>query len=428
MPGSRVIIVGAGAAGLMAAHELASSGVNAILLEARDRVGGRIHTRRVPDMRRPLELGAEFVHGRPKQTWEIIRAANLTVYDVSEEHWHLHRGRAQHLHDFWERVAHVMSPLKRLRRDLSFAEFLTTRARGSPDAKTLAASFVEGFDAADLNVISAQSLADEQETLESDEDKQFRLAEGQDALLGHLITTDSETRLRTMVESIRWRRRRAEISVRSPGGKRATIDASQVILTLPIALLASRAVRFDPPLPRLTRQAIAQIASGPVVKIVLNFREPFWEELHRGKFRDMSFLHERGSPVPTWWTMLPLRTTILTGWAGGPAASKLAGRGQRAIIETAIGAISKMLRIPVRRTRAMLRSSHAYDWQSDPFARGAYSYLRIGGLEAREHLARPIEQTLFFAGEATDTSGQAATVAGALASGRRAARQLLRVL
>jgi monoamine oxidase len=434
----RVIIIGAGAAGLMAARELLAAGVSPVtVLEARDRIGGRIFTSRPTDMSIPLELGAEFVHGKPDATWELIRQNKLVAYDVAENHWQVRGRRAHKLGDFWGEVEDVMKPLKRLRADISFAEFLRNRARGSAAAKSLAASFVEGFDAANLDQISARSLADEQESLAGEESTQFRLVGGQDQLLHVLIDRAPvpEIRLRTTVASVRWSRGRVSVGTPDGNGKRATFDASHVIMTFPVGVLSSGAIRLDPPLPAMHRDAISRIASGPVVKVVLNFGEPWWEDaklqvLPRGQtLKEMSFLHDRASAVPTWWTSLPIRSTALTGWAGGPAAEKLAAAGDElAIIDVAVKALSRMLRISPRSLRAKLRSAHAYDWQRDALARGAYSYLRISAGNARATLARPIDQTLFLAGEATDTTGQAGTVAGALASGRRAARQVLRSL
>jgi monoamine oxidase len=118
---------------------------------------------------------------------------------------------------------------------------------------------------------------------------------------------------------------------------------------------------------------------------------------------------------------------MLVGWAGGPPADALAGRGTDAIIDAAISALAKGLRMPRRRVASLVVGGWTHDWRSDPHARGAYSYVRVGGLGSGRRLARPVEGTLFFAGEATeeDLSG---TVEGALASGLRAARQVDKAL
>ena len=431
-----VLILGAGAAGLAAAHDLARVGRRVLVLEARDRVGGRIHTVHDRAWPVPVELGAEFVHGRPEATWDILRAANLPAYDVAENHFHLWRGRLRPAGDFWERLQRVMRGVGRLKRDVTFAEYLRRiRDPRLRDEKVLAAMFVEGFDAAHLDRISAKSLAAEQEQVGAGA-TQFRLPGGYDGVPRYLIASaglGQSIRLDTFVARVRWRRGRVEMTDRLG----ARFVARRAVVTLPVALLqpqsdpAYSAVRFEPEIDQ-TRQAAAMLGAGPVVKVVLRFREPFWEDVKlrsrlRGQsLRDMSFVHWRDGPFPTWWTTLPLRTPVLTGWAGGPKADALAGRGAAYVFDEALRTLATITRVPRRRIESLIEDRRACDWRSDPWARGAYSYVKVGGRAARARLARPLGQTLFFAGEATDTSGEAATVAGAIASGQRAAREVLR--
>ncbi len=120
----------------------------------------------------------------------------------------------------------------------------------------------------------------------------------------------------------------------------------------------------------------------------------------------------------------PLRLPMLTAWAGGPRALALAGLTKPALKRAAVESLGEIFGRRASKILVLLEGFHAYDWASDPLSRGAYSYVTVGGARAGR-LARPIEKTLFFAGEATDTSGQASTVAGALASGQRAAKELL---
>jgi monoamine oxidase len=239
-------------------------------------------------------------------------------------------------------------------------------------------------------------------------------------------------RLNAVVRAVRWRRGHVEAA--DERGRRFT--ARRAIVTLPVPLLQARddtrgAIRFEPEIDG-TRRAASMLAAGPVVKVILRFREPFWERRPStqpdGSLRDASFLHWRDGAFPTWWTTLPLRTPVLTGWAGGPKADALTGRGEGWILDAALRTLASIFGMSYRQVASRLDAAHACDWQSDPLSRGAYSYVRVGGGSARKQLARPVEQPLFFAGEATDTAGEAGTVAGALASGRRAAREVLRSL
>jgi monoamine oxidase len=137
-----------------------------------------------------------------------------------------------------------------------------------------------------------------------------------------------------------------------------------------------------------------------------------------------AFFHLPRAAFPTFWTMLPLRAPVLAAWAAGPAAANLAGASEAELVRTALGCLTKVF-CGSGRCVADFQGALLHDWQADPFACGAYSYVVAGGDTAREQLARPLKSTLFFAGEAAETGGESGTVAGALASGRRAAERVL---
>src|SRR6266568_3231374 len=146
MPRAAVIILGAGAAGMAAAAVLSENGVSTLILEARDRIGGRIHTINDAAFPIPIDLGAEYVHGDPEATWKIIREAKLIAHDVPFDHHELRGDRLVHLQSFSEEIVKVMSGVPKA--DLSFAEFLQKHKR-RPDlanARRLAIHFVQGFD------------------------------------------------------------------------------------------------------------------------------------------------------------------------------------------------------------------------------------------------------------------------------------------
>ena len=128
--------------------------------------------------------------------------------------------------------------------------------------------------------------------------------------------------------------------------------------------------------------------------------------------------------MPTFWTSLPLRTAVLTAWAGGPRARRLYAAGEAATIRRCLESLESIFgkRAGVR---AQFAGAWRHDWERDPYCHGAYSFVCAKGQGARASLARPLRGTLYFAGEATDVSGEAGTVAGALQSGARAAREVL---
>jgi monoamine oxidase len=227
---------------------------------------------------------------------------------------------------------------------------------------------------------------------------------------------------------VRWAKGAVEVAGTFIG-KPFRASAARAIITLPLGVLqlppnAPGAVRFNPP---LTEKEIAflGLASGPVIKVTLRFAHPFWEALDSGRYRDAAFFHSQKADFPTFWTQMPLRAPLLVAWAGGPRALRVANNAApEEVVERAVAALQALFgkRCNVAQE---LEAAYYHDWQQDPFARGAYSYVTVGGDNARRLLATPIANTLFFAGEATDTEGEAATVAGALQSGARAAREVL---
>ncbi|HEX5048730.1 MAG TPA: FAD-dependent oxidoreductase, partial [Gammaproteobacteria bacterium] len=186
---------------------------------------------------------------------------------------------------------------------------------------------------------------------------------------------------------------------------------------------AQGAVAFEPALDA-KRKAFAGLESGSVLKVILKFRNAFWEELDGGRYEDAAFFHAPGAAFPTFWSALPVRAPLLCAWCAGPNAARLSGRAETTIVRAALDGARAVFGARAGVARR-LEASFVHDWQADPFARGAYCYVTVGGRHAREGLAEPLRGTLFFAGEAAATSGESGTVAGALQSGERAAEQWL---
>src|ERR1043165_3603798 len=159
-----VIIIGAGAAGLNAARILSRNGCSVEILEARNRLGGRILTHRDGKLGKAIEMGAEFVHGRPDATWKLLRESGLVAIDLPFDHRVRRRGRLIKLPDAEMELGKVMRGLVQIgRRDMSFADYLRQHhgKESNAEARDFTVNFVQGFDAADPERISAKSLAEE---------------------------------------------------------------------------------------------------------------------------------------------------------------------------------------------------------------------------------------------------------------------------
>jgi monoamine oxidase len=431
-----VVIIGAGFAGLAAAAGLRKSGLSVLILEARDHIGGRAWTRHEPDLAAPIELGAEFIHGRVCDTFELLREVGQAALDTSGAHWTLRDGQlTQNTEDVFGQIQQALERSKILEQpDMPFEQWLrgSDRYGLSPAAAALARVFVEGFDAADPTQVSTHFVAREWGAGGMLDSPQFRPLGGYSsvlaALAGVLDRRQVRLQLQTRVREVRWAAGSVQIDALFLD-QPFDVQATCVIVTLPLGVLQAPAgtegaVRFVPALDA-KRSALEALVSGPVLKLNLRFRSAFWDELDGGKFHDAAFFHSAETPFPTFWTPRPLRAPLLTAWVAGPKAARLSTCATPDIVRQALASLASLFG---ERADADLQLEAAclHNWQTDPLARGAYSYLKAGGGNARSALAQPLADTLFFAGEATDTQDQAATVTGALRSGERVAREVAR--
>ncbi|HEX6964147.1 MAG TPA: FAD-dependent oxidoreductase, partial [Gemmatimonadaceae bacterium] len=282
-----VIIVGAGAAGLAAANVLCDGSTECIVLEARERMGGRIHTEWAPDRMMPIELGAEFVHGSAPPIQRLTERHALRVLDIAGDRFVRSGSRLRPAHDLWARIDRVLHRLDPDRDpDRSLAEALRAHRRTLSSAdRTMTAQFVEGFDAADPKVVSEQWLT---RTSPPGHDvhamRLGRLVDGYGALIDALARPIAErVRLSTMVTAVRWTRGRVEVEYRAGRAARhGRLAARAILITVPLGVLqappgSTGAIRFDPAVPALERASAAGVM-GPVVKVVMRFTDAFWLE------------------------------------------------------------------------------------------------------------------------------------------------------
>ena len=428
-----VIVIGAGAAGLVAAAELAETGLSVIVLEARDRIGGRIFTLNDLEQPFPIELGAEFIHGRPPEIMDALRQRKIPVSEVDGDNWCAQNGGLSSC-DFFSEVDEILQRMSSDGPDESFANFLKRCCPdSSSDAKKHALSYVSGFNAADPAQVSIHWLVRQMRAEEKIEgDRAFRARGGYQSLLNLLQQRVAKARIsvrtNTVVHRVVWHA--GNVSMDAVCSEQAIkLDASRVLLTVPLGVLQARggeagAIEFSPALPQEKLDSIAGMEMGKVLRVVLHFRERFWDRIrppdsNHKTLAQMSFLFSQDDWFPTWWTAMPDHFPIITGWAPWQSAERLKSESVP-VVTRALQTLGGLLGVGNSEMERFLEIAYFHDWQADPYSRGAYSYVKVGSADAPDGLSRPVKDTLFFAGEAADVTGNNGTVHGAIASARRA--------
>lgn len=421
-----IIVIGAGVAGLAAAGELAHAGFQVTVLEARERVGGRIHTIDPEGAGAPVELGAEFIHGRPQDLLSCLRDARASLEEVDGQAFCFEDNQLDPCpEEGGLTLLDELADYVRANGDMSFAEFLKRR-RPSEDQARRASAYVEGFNAAHADRIGIAALARQQEAEDAIQgDRAWRSTEGYDVLTLFLAQRAEQAGVRLMtrspVVSIEWARQR--VIVRTDAPNVGTIRGTHAVITLPLGVLQARAVRFIPD-PKHILKAADQMEAGSAERLVLVFRSAFWRERTPG----LGFLFSRDMTPATWWTQSPSSTPVLTAWFGGPKAEPIAAMEPGVLVANTLRSLERIYSLPDHALDEELRSWHMHEWQRDPYTRGGYSYAPAGAVGCSSQMAVPVDEVLFFAGEHTDTTGHWGTVHGALRSGVRAARQLMESL
>jgi len=431
-----VLVIGAGAAGLAAARALVDAGRRVIVLEARERIGGRVWTDR-SFAAIPVERGAEFIHGEQADSWALIHRAGLRTESFSR--WQGRRIVAEDGRLVGDELLQARPDLQRVFTleqqlaayqgpDCSLAEWLTAN-NFSPLAAHIADLRLAHANCATPETISVAELAHELKIADKGPGD-FHILDGYDRVLA-LLAEGLDIRLGTAASAIRWgedgvvietaetaeARRHADTQARdlrpaSPSRPISpALSARHAIITLPLALLQADVVAFDPPLPQAKRTAINALRMAPAMKLLLRFEERFWDA-------EMTFLTGR-DPVPVWWTIRH-DAPLLTGFITGPRAARLAAHGPENALEQGMAALTAIFGDTPRR---LFAAGEVVDWAADEWARGGYSSVPPGAYGQRQVLAQSVG-ALHFAGEATVFANNPATVHGALHSGARAAREI----
>jgi monoamine oxidase len=414
---NQILIVGAGAAGFMAAYELARTGKRITVLEARDRCGGRIYPLSPEKFGYPAEGGAEFVHGDAPLTRSLVREAGLSFVPRTGARWRMRSGVLQpreQAFPFEEEFHQAMADVKA---DLPIADFLDEhfgRAQYEPLRQNVI-RMVQGYDLADPRRISTYAIRDE--WMASGERQDNRIEGGYGRLIEYLTSQcrkhDVEIHLGVPVKAIEENGNR--IVARDISGN--TFEGDTAILSVPLPILSEISV---PATLKRRLEATRDIGFGNVVKILLRFQRMWWTE--RADFSSLSFL-QTDAQVPTWWTQHPAHHPVLTGWY--PQPEGLASVPESDVIGIALTSLAETFGVPVDMLKRELVTSRAINWKDDPFARGAYSYATPRTHKAQSVLREPNGSGIFICGEALYTGPDIGTVEAALASGQQTARTIL---
>lgn len=431
MQNSQILIIGAGATGLMAAHTLAKAGRQVTVLEARNRCGGRIYTLHQESFFKNAELGAEFVHGDLPVTLNLLNEAGIPYHSATAEMWHYKNGKFSQEGEFngWDKVVEKLGGLKQ---DISIKDFLVKEFPGdeNEELRTAVTGFVSGYDTADPAKASSFALRDEWQN--EDFEAQHRLKGGYGVMIKYLEDEckqhGAEIYLNSVVKEIRWQ----PGLVRAVTGDGAEYEASQILIALPLGVLQAEknepgAITFIPEIIK-QQEAINAMGFGSIIKILLEFDEPFWEdkateELAGASLKDMGFILSNEA-IPTWWTQAPQHSPVLTGWLGGLPAAEKKDAPVEEILQLSLQSIGNIFKRNPEELNDKLVAFNIANWTADPFTRGSYAYDTVEAPKARKVLNEPVDNTVFFAGEYLYEGSAMGTVEAALTSGLEVANTL----
>lgn len=415
-----VIIIGAGAAGLAAGRKLHDSGKKILIIEARDRIGGRIHTS-YDFADTPTEFGAEFIHGETAVTHDLVKQAGLHTIPVDRYgklRWAQYSRPAVPIAELPTELRATITGLFTHYRtlpdrapvpDVSLAQYLRDRGWNEDALKIADVLFAQTY-CASIETLSCADLVREMRADHAGKEE-FRIKEGYGELL-KWYSRDLPIQLNTSVRDVNWGSTGVTVVT-----TRDDYRARHCIVTVPVSILARGSIRFNPPLSPEKQQAIGAFRTDSATKLIYRFHEPVWDS-------ELTFMAHTGL-ASRWWTPGYGRdgVAIIACFATAEKAQILDEQEENRALAWGLTELNWLLGTGERDLRKAAIDSRRVSWAFDAFARGGYAHLPPGEEAARPELARSEEDRLFFAGEATAYDSNPQTVHGAIESGWRAAAE-----
>lgn len=423
----QVVVIGAGTAGLACAAALQADGVDVVVLEARDRIGGRVHTAQWEGV--PMDLGASWIHGVEGNPLMDL-AEDMGLETIPSNLWNsaVYHGRKKigwfgkvlgylKFVRLRKRLDKLSDRISKSDKDMSVMEAIEELSRGKKGDGWLCEPLCETL----LRLHTADDYATEAGDLSLrswGRDTDFA---GEDALvvgglegLLRAFAKGVDVRLGNVVEEVEWGREGVRVVVE--GGK--CYKAESVVVTIPLGVLQARKVRFEPELPPWKEEAIDKLHFGHFCKLVLKFPQVFWPSkdtlTFTGKLKDLSVVQSvvnfnKYFGVP-----------VLVGLIGGAAARETEGMPD----EDVVSRMMERLRQAYGKSIPEPDAYYITRWGQDPFSLGSYSSIPVGSHTFhREMLGKCVDGKLFWAGEATSVE-YASTVHGAYISGTEVAKSI----
>ena len=417
LAGKYVVVIGAGISGLVAASTLIQKGANVIILEAKNYIGGRIRTDQ--SLGAPFEYGAGWIHGPSKDNpiRNLADSSNSSLFvtdddscelfnisgnDINEKVW-------EEIEEIWEEIIYDKIDNNTKGSILDVINEYDSNIWSDPNIRWVFSAYEEFNYGGPVHEISAGLIKE----LSGFPTADVIFKDGYDRII-NLLAKNLRIKTNSIVKSVNYSSYNITVSTTSKN-----YECDYVICSVPLGVLKSNSIEFNPELPKYLQDSIENVGFGTVTKLALKFKDQFWDS-------DVQYYYTVAKETGRWPVWMNYRTfskeKILLGLCMGDYAKKADLMSKEALTEDGLKVLKNVWEDDVGEVQNILRTS----WLNDPFTKGAYSFPRVDNSEKDfENLAEPIDNKLFFCGEHTNLE-YLATTHGALFTGIRAAKEVIK--